>query len=271
MNHATPFVRPVLRPLASLTLLLPLTACGAAPLSSIAEPRAAPAMESAPAPGLPPTTASTAPSPLAASKSAPPAPGAGAAIPAASVRAPLVTYTGEMNLRVEKDASGAIDAIIGAAESVGGYLAARRDAAVEVRVPSPRFRDAIAKIEPLGEVTHRSVAATDVSDEFHDAEVRLENLRATRDRLQALLAQKGTLADTLAVEHELERVAMEIDRLEGRLEYLKSRVAYSSIAVTVEARRAPQAVITTLAPKRFVELPVKWLAELGVDRLLTLR
>ncbi len=187
------------------------------------------------------------------------------------MRAPLVTYTGEMNVRVEKDAAKSIDAIIGIAESFGGYLSARHDAAVEVRVPSAHFREAMARIEPLGEVTHRSVAATDVSDEFHDAEVRLQNLRATRARLEGLLSKSGTLADTLAVERELERVALEIDRLEGRLEYLKSRVAYSSIAVSVEARRAPEVVATKAAPKRFVELPVAWLGELGVDRLLTLR
>jgi hypothetical protein len=176
-----------------------------------------------------------------------------------------------MSLRVEKDAPGSIDAIIGVAESVGGYLAARHDASVEVRVPSPRFREAMGKIEPLGEVTHRSVTATDVSEEFHDAEVRLQNLRATRARLEGLLSHSGTLADTLAVERELERVALEIDRLEGRLEYLKSRVAYSSIVVGVDAAHPLEAKTTGAAPKRFVELPVPWLGELGVDRLLTLR
>ena len=128
----------------------------------------------------------------------------------------------------------------------------------------------MTKIEPIGEVTHRSVAATDVSDEFHDAEVRLQNLRATRARLDALLAHAGSLADTLAVERELERVALEIDRLEGRLEYLKSRVAYSSIAVSVDSQPVAGPVVLGSAPKRFIALPVAWLGELGVDRLLTL-
>jgi hypothetical protein len=261
MRRTTPFA------LASLLAALSASAlaCGRSELSSAAEPRSA-ATESTPAGAAPPPSAAQ-----LASSTTSPAPSSGPPIPAASVRAPLVTYAGEMALRVEKDAPGSIDAIIGIAESVGGYLAARRDASVEVRVPSARFREAMAKIEPLGEVTHRSVAATDVSDEFHDAEVRLQNLRATRARLEALLSHSGTLADTLAVEREFERVALEIDRLEGRLEYLKSRVAYSSIAVSVEAARPLEAKTTGAAPKRFVELPVTWLGELGVDRLLTLR
>lgn len=191
--------------------------------------------------------------------------------PAASLRAPLVTYAGEMALRVEKNTPVTLDAVVAIAESMGGYMAARQDERVEVRVPSARFRDALSKIEPLGEVTHRSVQATDVSDEFHDAEVRLQNLRATRARLEGLLGQSKTLVDTLAVERELERVAQEIDRLEGRLEFLKARIAYSSIAVAVEARESTEVAVTAAAPKRFVELPIDWLGELGVDRLVTLR
>ena len=191
--------------------------------------------------------------------------------PAASLRAPLVTYTGEMALRVEKNTPATLDAVVAIAESMGGYMAGRQDDRVEVRVPSARFRETLGKIEPLGEVTHRSVQATDVTDEFHDAEVRLQNLRATRTRLEGLLGQSKTLVDTLAVERELERVAQEIDRLEGRLEFLKARIAYSSIAVSVEARTTTLVAVTPLAPKRFVELPVDWLGELGVDRLVTLR
>src|SRR5438552_15005406 len=208
-----------------------LPACGAARDTAFAaaSPASPPAaMESAgtmaayPAasPGQP--MAAMAPmAPMAAAP--PPAPARGAttassastsAIPAASVHAPLVTYSGELALRVDRDPAAAIDAIITAAESLGGYLASRRDASVEVRVPSARFREAMTKVAPMGEVTHRSVSATDVSDEFHDAEVRLANLRATRNRLQELLAKTGSLGDTLTVERELERVAQEIDRLE---------------------------------------------------------
>jgi hypothetical protein len=170
---------------------------------------------------------------------------------------------------VDREAPRAIDEVIAAAESVGGYLSSRDDATVNVRVPSPRFQEAMTKIAPLGDVTHRSVQASDVSDEFHDAEVRLQNLRATRARLEALLQRAGSLAETLSVERELERIALEIDRIEGRLEYLKAKVAYSSITVSVEAhaREIPSA---TRGPKRAVDLPVAWLGELGVDRLLTL-
>jgi hypothetical protein len=221
-------------------------------MAAVPAPMAPPAP--APARGGAPATASTSSSP----------------IPAASLHTPLVTYQGALDLRV-RDAAATIDAVIAAAESVGGYLSARQDDAVEVRVPSPRFRETMSKLEPLGEVAHRTVSAFDVTDEFHDAEVRLTSLRATRARLQELLQKAGSLAETLEVERELERVAQEIDRVEGRLELLKSKVAFSSLRVHVEAKPKGEAVAVVKKDKRSVDLPVKWLDEMGTDRLLTLR
>jgi hypothetical protein len=256
-----------------LLLLLSVSGCGTSTAGAFAPStpatpaaREEAAGEAAPPPPIGIAIASPAPTP-------PPAPATSgtAAVPAASLRAPLVTYSGQLSLRVTRDPSAAIDAIVAAAESLGGYLSARRDAFVEVRVPSARFREAMSKIEPLGEVTHRAVAATDVTDEFHDAEVRLANLRATRARLQELLAKSGSLADTLTVERELERVALEIDRLEGRLELLKARVALSTLSVSVEAHPSAPPVVAKGAPRKLVALPVKWLESLGTDRLLTLQ
>ena len=65
-----------------------------------------------------------------------------------------------------------IDRIIDVAESVGGHIASRKDQGVQIKVPSASFRDATTKIEALGGVVNRSVTAADVSEEFHDLEVR---------------------------------------------------------------------------------------------------
>ena len=167
-----------------------------------------------------------------------------------------------------------IDKSIDVAESVGGFLGSRKDTSVILRVPSARFREAMTRMESLGIVTHRSVAAEDVSEEFHDAEVRLLNMRATRQRMQDFLLKAGTMQDTLVVEHELERVAQEIDRLEGRMRFLKSRASFSQIAIALQAKpkikpivgRPPQANAPPV-----VELPIAWLTELGAPRLLKLR
>jgi len=171
-----------------------------------------------------------------------------------------------------------IDRIIDVAESVGGHIASRKDLSVQIKVPSASFRDAMTKIEAIGGVVNRSVSADDVSEEFHDLEVRLVNLRATRARLQEFLAKAPAIADMLTVERELERVAQEIDRSEGRLEFLRTRASMSAITVALTPKPKADLVVVTPPPPppppaklRTVELPIRWISEIGIDPLLSLR
>ena len=175
----------------------------------------------------------------------------------------------------EDKISPALDAVVEVAESFGGHIAERTNSAVTVKVPSASFRAAMSKMEPLGTVTDRWVQAKDVTEEFRDAEVRLLNLRATRQRLQEFLGKATNIEGTLTVERELERVAQEIDVLEGKLQFLRDRTAWSKIQVEVAARPRPVvAVITTGGgpppPARLLDLPVGWFGDLGLPHLLDL-
>jgi hypothetical protein len=195
-----------------------------------------------------------------------------------SVRAPVIIYQGELKMMSDEEAiPKTIDRIIDVAEALGGHIASRKDTSVQIKVPSASFRDALTKIEALGAVTSRSVKADDVSEEFHDLEVRLANLRATRQRLSELMAKAGAIPDMLTVERELERVAQEIDKIEGRLAFLKTRAAMSVVDVSIAAKPKAAAPIVAVtekkegpAPLRTSALPIKWVDEVGIDPLLSL-
>jgi hypothetical protein len=185
----------------------------------------------------------------------------------------MIIYAGELQMRVDASrVTATLDGAIDAAEALGGYFAARNDASVQLRIPSARFRESLARLESLGAVTHRAIRASDVSEEHHDFEVRLANLRATRARMQELLSRAASMSDTLTVERELERVAQEIDGIEGKLAFLESHAAFSQIDLAVEAKPLPAvAQAADPPPPRLVDLPIPWLGALGVGRLLTLR
>jgi hypothetical protein len=134
----------------------------------------------------------------------------------------------------------------------------------------------MSKIDELGGVTSRSVQADDVSEEFHDLEVRLTNLRATRARLHELMAKATNVNEMLVVERELERIAQEVDKIEGRLEFLRTRAAMSTISVAFTAKPKPVAPIAAATPTaptspRRVELPIGWMNDVGIDRVMTLK
>jgi uncharacterized membrane protein YccC len=65
-------------------------------------------------------------------------------------------------------------------------------------------------------------------------QARVAISRRLEQRLIALLANRtGKLQDALEVERELARVREEIDRYEGRIRYLQTRTAISTMTVTI--------------------------------------
>jgi hypothetical protein len=177
-----------------------------------------------------------------------------------------------MSMLVEADrVSAALDAAIDVAESLGGHIAGRANDHVKIKVPSAKFRDAMTRIEKLGDVTSRSVSAEDVTAEFRDLEVRLENLRATRKRIEELMARAQTIQDMLTVEKELERVTREIDVIQGRLRFLREHTSFSVLTVRAAAKQKPVIVEPTKRPDppgpKTIDLPVTWLGTLGIDEL----
>ncbi|WP_437289236.1 DUF4349 domain-containing protein [Sorangium sp. So ce406] len=190
----------------------------------------------------------------------------GAAQTAAAVSAspaPLLIYTAHIAMAVfEVGASlGKVEAL---AQELGGFLARRDDRTITIRVPAARFDEALKRLEGLGDMLQRNVVAEDVTEEFLDLGVRIRNARAVRDRLEKLLDKAVKVEESIQLERELARVAGELERLEGRLKYLRDRVAFSTLTVSFQPRSTE--TITPSGPR----LPIDWLNELGLSRLLNL-
>jgi hypothetical protein len=207
-------------------------------------------LSAAPAGGVPGPAAPFAPTP---------APSGSPFAADASHEATMLAYSANLTLAVFQ-----VDKSLGAVETtareLGGYLAQRGDAQVTVRVPRPRFDEAMGRIEKLGDVVHRNVAAEDVTDEFVDLELRLKNARAMRDQLADLL-KGAAVKDAVEIEKELAKVTEVIEQIEGRLKVLRDKVGYSSITVSFQAS-APSPVRSTAI------LPFTWLDTLGLEALL---
>ena len=156
--------------------------------------------------------------------------------------AAMIIRTGTALVEVDS-LEAAIASVRSFATQLGGQIAnvsvqtgedRNRQAILEVKVPSARFDDALNRLEPLGDVKSVEVQAQDVGEEYVDIAARVANARKLEERLIQLLATRtGKLDDVLNVERELARVREEIDRMEGRLRYLRSRVAVSTLTLTV--------------------------------------
>jgi hypothetical protein len=154
----------------------------------------------------------------------------------------MVIHNGTASVEVEK-LDPAIVKLRQLAAQLGGYIGNSsmsggreqvKSATLELKIPAQRFDQAINGLGTLGKVEAVNATAEDVGEEYVDIEARVNNAHRLEDRLIALLATRtGKLQDVLSVERELARVREEIERYEGRLRYLKSRVATSTLSVTV--------------------------------------
>jgi hypothetical protein len=109
---------------------------------------------------------------------------------------------------------------------------------ISIRVPaatSDQLKSTLAEIEALAvEVKSRSMNGRDVTAEYTDAQSRLKNLRASRDRLLEIMQSAEDTEAVLAVEAQLRQVTSEIEVLEGQINYYDTAANYSLITITLQ-------------------------------------
>ena len=189
--------------------------------------------------------ASEAPSQDESATAPPPPQGTGddlATAGAAQIAPAMVIRNGQASIEVDKldpaivkvrQLATQLGGYIGNSSVVGGHDQAR-SATLELKIPAQRFDEAVNGLGTLGKVESVNSTAEDVGEEYVDISARVSNAHRLEDRLITLLATRtGKLQDVLSVERELARVREEIERYEGRLRYLKTRVAVSTLSVTV--------------------------------------
>jgi hypothetical protein len=126
-------------------------------------------------------------------------------------------------------------------QQADGYVASseerrtgpRRQVKMTARVPAQHFDALVDTLLTLAEeIDTRRLSVEDVTEEFVDVQARLRTRRAVEERYVSLLNEADTVEDILRVEDELSQVREQIERVKGRLKYLKDRVALSTVRLT---------------------------------------
>lgn len=179
----------------------------------------------------------------------------------------LLIYTATLQVSVSKP-DDALHFCQDLALKRGGYVLSRHGTSVQIRVPSAVFFDAIGEIEKLGKVSEHDIRAEDVSERFHDLELRLKNAHAVRERISQLLNRGVGIKDALTIESELSRLSEEIEVMEGQLRRMKELTSYSTIEASFAVQEVVKAVEAKATP---VNLPFAWLDRLSVQKLMEVK
>jgi hypothetical protein len=193
----------------------------------------------------------------------------------------LIVRTGQASIEVDSLEPSMME-LRRLVQRVGGFVADAsvqsgrnqlRSATLQLKVPASRFDELTQGLDPLGRLQSVNVAAEDVSEEFVDLTARVANGRRLEDRLVELLRTRtGKLQDVLSVERELARVREEIERMEGRMRFLKTSAQLSTLSVNlyepvpIVASHPGRSVITEAfktAWRNFVGVAAGMIASLG--------
>jgi len=90
-----------------------------------------------------------------------------------------------------------------------------------------------------------------VTDQYVDLQSQLQNLEATRARIQEFLKDAKTVDEALRINQELANIESQIEQIKGRMNYLNDRSAFSTITVNFE----PELPILTPTPTPTVAPP----------------
>ena len=182
----------------------------------------------------------------------------------------MLIWTADLSVQVSS-VSNAVNGATTLTEGQGGFVEQKSEqgdesARLTLRIPTKTFNTAMAGLEALGAVTRKSVAGTDVTEQYIDVEAGLKNKLALRDRLKQLLEKAADVKDILAIETELERVQSAIDSMEGRIKSLKGQVEYATVILGLE-RKAPPAKQRILGPLGYLFKGLFW----GIGKLFVIR
>ena len=105
---------------------------------------------------------------------------------------------------------------------------------LKIRVPATHFDELINEASvQVGKIILKSINARDVTEEFYDVKIRLENNESYLLQYRNLLKRANSINDILGVQEKIRILEEEMDARKGRLKFLADQVNYSTLNLTL--------------------------------------
>ena len=138
-----------------------------------------------------------------------------------------IIYTGDINLETTAF-DETVKALAALAEVKGGYLESStvgggsrgyRWADYTVRVPSAQFQSFLDQAGELAHVTWRNTNLENITETYYDTAGRLKTQQIKLERLQKLLSQAENMEDIITIESAISETEWNIEDLSGTLRH----------------------------------------------------
>jgi hypothetical protein len=153
-----------------------------------------------------------------------------------------IIKTASVTLEV-KDVPGAVETLKNIAIQKGGYLSStnvqkgyndRLSGSVVIRIPQAEFENALIGVKAIGTVKSSSTQGDDVTEEYVDILAQKTSYQNQLVQYNEIMKKAVKVSDVIEIQQQIDRVQTELNRLEGRLKYLNSRIDLSTITVSLQ-------------------------------------
>jgi uncharacterized protein DUF4349 len=266
-----------MRRLSSRAIVLILLVFALSLVASCATPAAAPT--TAPAAYAAATAAPAARAPLASSDSNSASEGKQAdsgstTQPTTAETLPLdrmIIRTSNVALTVE-DVEATLASIRNIAANADGYVATsqtqyvgdKQTASMTVQIPAKSFDNVLDQVRKLAvKVDSENTTSQDVTEEYTDLQSQINNLKATEAGMVRLLDKATSMNDIIAIQRELTTVRGQIEKAQGRVNFLQRRTDYSTLTVKLSPVAAEVEALATSTWQPLRTISRAWQASLN--------
>ena len=107
-----------------------------------------------------------------------------------------------------------------------------------IRVPSPKFSEAMSALEEVDGVVASNRGSEDVTTQVIDNDVRVRAQEASLKRVELLLAEAKSLKNLIWIESQLTTRQAELDSLKSQQSWLTDQTSLSTITVDISKKQA---------------------------------
>ena len=150
----------------------------------------------------------------------------------------MVISNVHLDLQVENVDTANV-ALSSLATAYSGYTTEVGNERTVLRVKSEMLDKVLLEIGEIGKIKDQVASGVDVTDEYFDHQIRLENAEKTRNRYLELLDIAKTVDEIIKIEKELERLNETIDLIKGRMNRLSHLSEYATIHINLTERVKP--------------------------------
>ena len=108
---------------------------------------------------------------------------------------------------------------------------------LQLRVPQNHYQQMMDYLADLGEITSTQENVTNITQQYTETAIRVENLQKQITRLQELMEKAEAIEDIIALEAQLTEVTSELEYVNSQLAGMDHDVSYSTIHVEMQEMR----------------------------------